>query len=72
MTKIKFVKEYKAHDGKGKMYNVVYESRVNTYYIGEGFSHLHLLPKTVSKFIEQAKVKIQYDKWHGEEKIYEA
>lgn len=70
MAKIRFVREYKAYDGKGKMYDVVYESRVNTYYIGEGFSHL--LPKTVLKYMEQAKVKIQHDRWHGEEKIYEA
>ena len=70
MAKIKFVREYNAYDGKGKMYDVIYESRVNTYYIGEGSSDF--LPKTVLKYMEQAKVKIQHDRWHGEEKIYEA
>lgn len=70
MAKIRFVREYKAYDGKGTMYDVVYEKRVNVFYIGEG--SLHRLPKTVLKYMEQAKVKIQHDRWHGEEKIYEA
>ena len=69
MAKIRFVREYKAYDGQGTMYDVVYEKRVNTYYIGEGSSDF--LPKTVLKYMEQAKVKIQHDRWHGEEKIYE-
>lgn len=69
MARIRFVREYKAYDGVGMMYDVVYESRVNSYYIGEGSSQ-HL-PKTVLKYMEQAKVKIQHDRWHGEEKIYE-
>jgi hypothetical protein len=70
MAKIKFVREYKAYDGQGTMYDVIYESRANTYYIGEG-SPQHL-PKTVINYMEQAKVKVQHDRWRGEEKIYEA
>jgi hypothetical protein len=70
MTKIRFVREYKAYDGKGTIYDVVYEKRVNTFYIGEGY--YHRLPKTVINYMEQAKVKVQHDRWHGEEKIYEA
>ena len=69
MAKIRFVREYKAYDGVGTIYDVIYESRVNIYYIGEGSSQ-HL-PKTVLRYMEQAKVKIQNDRWHGEEKIYE-
>jgi hypothetical protein len=70
MAKIRFVREYKAYDGQGTMYDVVYEKRVNGYYIGEGSSQS--LPKTVTNYMEQAKVKVQHDRWHGEEKIYEA
>ena len=70
MAKIKFVREYKAYDGQGTMYDVIYESRVNSFYIGEGSSQR--LPKTVINYMEQAKVKVQHDRWHGEEKIYEA
>lgn len=70
MANIRFIREYKAYDGVGKMYDVIYKSRVNIYYIGEG-SGQHL-PKTVQRYMGLANVKIQNDRWHGEEKIYEA
>lgn len=70
MANIIFIREYKAYDGKGKMYDVIYKSRTNVYYIGEGSTQF--LPKTVLKYMEQAKVRICHDRWHGEEKIYEA
>lgn len=70
MAHIRFIREYKAYDGQGTMYDVVYEKRVNSYYIGEGY--FQRLPKTVQRYMELANIKVQHDRWHGEEKIYEA
>jgi hypothetical protein len=72
MARIRFVREYKAYDGVGTIYDVVYESRVNTYYIDEKEGYGKRLPKTVQRYMDFANIKIQNDRWHGVEKIYEA
>ena len=72
MANIRFIREYKAYDGQGTMYDVVYEKRVNSYYIDYKEGYGQRLPKTVQRYMELANIKVQHDRWHGEEKIYEA
>ena len=64
---IKFIREYTAIDKITTIYDVIYESRVKSYYITNG----EKLPKTITNFIASAKVREQLDKMHGHEKIYE-
>lgn len=68
MATIRFIREYKAYDGQGTMYDIVYAHRVRTLYVGEGGD---TLPKTAINYIAKASCKIQHDRWHGEEKIWE-
>ena len=60
---MKFIREYKLY--ATTMYDIIYKSgrlRVCT---------AEELPKTAAKFIAKATPKRQYDKFHGEEIIYE-
>lgn len=68
MANIRFIREYKAYDGQGTIYDIVYDSRVRTLYIGEGGDKL---PRTAVEYLSVAKCKIQHDQFHGEEKIWE-